>query len=177
MTPLPEPTSRRRLWLVAAPTALALTLAGCAAGTQSAAPATTPEATSEAEPAVDTALDGFSTAADVLAGNQEAHDDPADAEWSQADAATIDLDGSTASSASADVDIAGSTVTISAAGTYLRYFEVFFITGCIYLVLTISITRLLRLVEKKMDGKNHYTIYGSQSDSKSSITVESKKEA
>ena len=65
----------------------------------------------------------------------------------------------------------------SAAGTYLRYFEVFFITGCIYLVLTISITRILRLVEKKMDGKNHYTIYGSQSDSKSSITVADKEEA
>lgn len=65
----------------------------------------------------------------------------------------------------------------SAAGTYLRYFEVFFITACIYLVLTVSITRLLRLVEKKMDGKNNYTIYGSQSDSKSSITVSTKKEA
>ena len=65
----------------------------------------------------------------------------------------------------------------SAAGTYLRYFEVFFITGCIYLVLTISITRLLRLVERKMDGHNHYTIYGSQSDSKSAITVADKEEA
>ena len=48
----------------------------------------------------------------------------------------------------------------------------FFITACIYLVLTFSVTRLLRLMEKKMDGQDHYTIYGSQSDSKSSITVQ-----
>ncbi len=65
----------------------------------------------------------------------------------------------------------------SAAGTYLRYFEVFFITACIYLALTLSVTRILRLIERKMDGKNHYTIYGSQSDSKSSITVSGAKEA
>lgn len=59
----------------------------------------------------------------------------------------------------------------SAAGTYLRYFEVFFITACIYLVLTFTVTRLLRLLEKKMDGKGNYTICGSQSDSQSTITV------
>ncbi len=59
----------------------------------------------------------------------------------------------------------------SAAGAYLRYFEVFFITACIYLVLTFTVTRLLRLIEKKMDGKKNYTIYGSQSDSHSGITV------
>ena len=50
----------------------------------------------------------------------------------------------------------------SAAGTYLRYFEVFFITACIYLVLTFTVTRLLRLLERKMDGKTNYIIYGSQ---------------
>ena len=65
----------------------------------------------------------------------------------------------------------------SAAGTYLRYFEVFFITACIYLVLTFTVTRLLRLLEKKMDGSNTYTICGSQSDSQSSITVTEEKEA
>ena len=57
----------------------------------------------------------------------------------------------------------------SAAGTYLRYFEVFFITACIYLILTFTITRILRLIEKKMDGKSSYTIYGSQSYSKGAI--------
>ncbi|MEG2702755.1 MAG: amino acid ABC transporter permease [Clostridia bacterium] len=59
----------------------------------------------------------------------------------------------------------------SAAGTYMRYFEVFFITACIYLALTFTITRLLRLVERRMDGKTNYTIYGSQSDSKASIAI------
>ena len=59
----------------------------------------------------------------------------------------------------------------SAAGTYLRYFEVFFITACIYLVLTFTVTRLLRLLERKMDGKTNYIIYGSQSDSKASIKI------
>ena len=60
----------------------------------------------------------------------------------------------------------------SAAGTYLRYFEVFFITACIYLVLTFTVTRLLRLLERRMDGKTNYIIYGSQSDSKASIKIE-----
>ena len=46
----------------------------------------------------------------------------------------------------------------SAAGTYLRYFEVFFITACIYLVLTFTVTRLLRLLERRMDGKTNYII-------------------
>ena len=64
-----------------------------------------------------------------------------------------------------------------AAGTYGRYFEAFFVIACIYLVLTFSVTRLLRLLEKKMDGSKHYTIYGSQSDSHASITVQESEEA
>jgi len=50
----------------------------------------------------------------------------------------------------------------SAAGTYLRYFEVFFVTSVIYLILTLTVTRLLRLLEKKLDGPDSYTIMGSQ---------------
>ena len=64
----------------------------------------------------------------------------------------------------------------SAAGTYYKYFEVFFITALIYLVLTFSITRLLRLLERKMDGDSSYTICGSQSDSRSVIHVPVEKE-
>ncbi len=60
----------------------------------------------------------------------------------------------------------------SAAGTYLRYFEVFFIIALIYFVLTFTVTRLLRLVEKKMDGDDTYVVTGSQSDSRSVIKVE-----
>ena len=62
-------------------------------------------------------------------------------------------------------------VSKSAAGTYLRYFEVFFVTAIIYLVLTFTVTRLLRLLERKMDGKANYTICGSQSDSQSAIAI------
>ncbi len=64
-----------------------------------------------------------------------------------------------------------------AAGTYGRYFEAFFIIACIYLALTFTVTRILRLLEKKMDGKKSYTIYGSQSDSHSSITISEEKGA
>jgi len=59
----------------------------------------------------------------------------------------------------------------SAAGTYYKYFEVFFITGVIYLALTFTVSRLLRLLERKMEGRANYTIYGSQSDSRASISV------
>ena len=62
-------------------------------------------------------------------------------------------------------------VSKSAAGTYARYFEAFFITACVYFVLTFTVTRLLRLLEKKMDGGKNYTIYGSQSDPKAAITI------
>ena len=55
----------------------------------------------------------------------------------------------------------------SAAGTYYRYFEVFFITGVIYLILTVSITQLLKWIERRMEGPKHYIIHGSQSHSRS----------
>ncbi len=50
----------------------------------------------------------------------------------------------------------------SAAGTYMRYFEVFFITSVIYFVLTFSVTRILQSLEKKLDGPDSYSIHGSQ---------------
>lgn len=59
----------------------------------------------------------------------------------------------------------------SAAGTYWRYFEVFFITGVIYFILTFTFTRLLRLVEKKLSGGDSYTVYGSQTSAKAEIKV------
>jgi len=59
----------------------------------------------------------------------------------------------------------------SAAGTYARYFEAFAITAVIYLILTFTVTRILRMVERKMDGSSSYTILGSQTDSKSAITL------
>lgn len=53
-------------------------------------------------------------------------------------------------------------ISKSAAGTYYKYFEVFFITSVIYFVMTFATTRLLRLLENKMDGPENYTIHGSQ---------------
>lgn len=59
----------------------------------------------------------------------------------------------------------------SATGTYYKYFEVYFIIALIYLALTFTVTRLLRFIEKKMDGPENYTIHGSQSDSRAAIPV------
>lgn len=50
----------------------------------------------------------------------------------------------------------------SAAGTYYRYFEAFFITAVIYFILTFVITKLLRIIEKKMDGSATYEINNMQ---------------
>ncbi len=59
----------------------------------------------------------------------------------------------------------------SAAGSYGRYFEVFFIIGVVYLAMTYTVTRILRFVEKKMDGPESFVIHGSQSDSRADILV------
>ena len=53
-------------------------------------------------------------------------------------------------------------VSKKAAGTYYKYFEVFFITSCVYFVMTFTVTRILRWLEKKMDGPENYAIHGSQ---------------
>ncbi len=59
----------------------------------------------------------------------------------------------------------------SAAGAYYRYFEAFFITSVIYFVMTFTVTRLLRLLEHKLDGPKAYRIHGSQSFSAAEIKV------
>lgn len=59
----------------------------------------------------------------------------------------------------------------SAAGTYLKYFETYFIIAVIYLVLTYATSRLLALIERRMDGPANYVIHGSQSSSKAAIVV------
>ena len=59
----------------------------------------------------------------------------------------------------------------SAAGTYYRYFETYFIVALIYLVLTFTITRILRAIERKMDGPDTFTVLGSQNDSHANFTV------
>lgn len=43
-----------------------------------------------------------------------------------------------------------------------EYFATFLLIAAIYFIMTFTISRLLRLVEKKMDGSDNYTIQGSQ---------------
>ena len=57
----------------------------------------------------------------------------------------------------------------SASGTYLRYYETFFIVALIYLVLTFLSTRLIGWLERKLDGPDSFVIHGSQSDSRAVI--------
>lgn len=49
-------------------------------------------------------------------------------------------------------------VTKTAANTYYKYFEAYMITGLIYFVLVFVFSRLIRLLEKKLDGENHYEL-------------------
>lgn len=53
-------------------------------------------------------------------------------------------------------------------------FETYLVIAAIYFVLTFTITRVLRLVEKKMDGKKDYQIMGSQNMDAESIVRENK---
>jgi len=58
-----------------------------------------------------------------------------------------------------------------AGGTYFQFVPAYVICAAIYFVLTFTVTRILRLCEKKMDGSDSYVICGSQSDSKAEIHV------
>lgn len=53
-----------------------------------------------------------------------------------------------------------------------RTFEAYLVIAVIYFILTFSITRILRFVEKKMDGKKDYKIVGSQNMDTASILRE-----
>lgn len=52
-----------------------------------------------------------------------------------------------------------------------QIFETYLIVCVIYFIMTFTITRLLRLVEKKLSGSNSYTICGSQSDPNAEIRI------
>lgn len=57
-------------------------------------------------------------------------------------------------------------VTSTIKGIYLRTYETFFISAVIYLLLTFTTTRILRALEKKMDGPDSYTMLDSADKSK-----------
>lgn len=50
-------------------------------------------------------------------------------------------------------------------------FQTYLVVCVIYFILTFTVTRILRLVEKKLDGKDTYTVFGSQSDSEAEIHI------
>lgn len=48
--------------------------------------------------------------------------------------------------------------TNSIAGNNFRYFESFFVACILYLIMTLTVTRILRFIEKKMDGADNYNV-------------------
>ncbi|MUV36709.1 Arginine transport system permease protein ArtQ [Lentibacillus sp. JNUCC-1] len=52
--------------------------------------------------------------------------------------------------------------TKTIAGNNFKYFESFLIACAIYFVMTFAVTRLLRLIEKKLDGPDNYNMAGNQ---------------
>ena len=59
------------------------------------------------------------------------------------------------------------TIVSATAQTFATYLLV----AAIYFVLTFTVTRLLRILEKKMDGNKNYTVFGSQSDPEAEIHI------
>ena len=52
--------------------------------------------------------------------------------------------------------------TKSIAGNNYRYFESFFVACILYFIMTFTITRILRYIEKKIDGPENYVMGGNQ---------------
>ena len=64
----------------------------------------------------------------------------------------------------------------SAAKNSYKIFASYLIACAIYFCLTFTITRILRFIEKKIEGKENYTVFGSQSDSASEIHLGEREE-
>ena len=58
-----------------------------------------------------------------------------------------------------------------AGGTYAKFVPAYVICAIIYFILTFTVTRLLRLLEKKLNGPSSYTICGSQSNPDAEIHI------
>lgn len=52
--------------------------------------------------------------------------------------------------------------TKSIAGNNFRYFESFFVSCIIYFIMTFTVTRILRFIERKLDGPDNYIMGGNQ---------------
>ena len=52
--------------------------------------------------------------------------------------------------------------TKTVAGNNFRYFESFFVACILYFIMTFTVTRILRFIEKKLDGPENYILLGNQ---------------
>ena len=52
--------------------------------------------------------------------------------------------------------------TKTVAGNNFRYFESFFVACILYFIMTFTVTRILRYIEKKLDGPDNYILLGNQ---------------
>ncbi|MFJ5714220.1 amino acid ABC transporter permease [Neobacillus sp. NPDC093127] len=52
--------------------------------------------------------------------------------------------------------------TKSIAGNNFRYFESFFVACVLYFIMTFTVTRILRYIERKLDGPDNYIMYANQ---------------
>lgn len=52
--------------------------------------------------------------------------------------------------------------TKSISGNNFRYFESFFVACILYFIMTFTVTRILRYIEKKLDGPENYIMYANQ---------------
>lgn len=59
----------------------------------------------------------------------------------------------------------------SAAGVNFQYFPTFLITCVIYFIMTFTVTRILRVIEHRMDGPKTFTIHGSQTVPEAEIKI------
>lgn len=50
----------------------------------------------------------------------------------------------------------------SVAGSNFHYFETFLVVSVIYLLMTFTVTRILRYLERRLDGPEHYILYANQ---------------
>ena len=55
-------------------------------------------------------------------------------------------------------------------------FQTYLVVCALYFILTFTVTRLLRLAERRLDGNDSYVIFGSQSDSAAEIRIKTARE-
>ena len=55
-------------------------------------------------------------------------------------------------------------------------FQTYLVVCALYFILTFTVTRLLRLAERRLDGDDSYVIFGSQSDSAAEIHIKTARE-